>query len=99
MGDRVHQDGIRWPWELEEGWQQQAGCRGADASLFFSPTHLEKRDVRATREATAKAMCAECAVRRDCLDFALATREPHGIWGGLNEMERRAVLAKRARVG
>jgi WhiB family redox-sensing transcriptional regulator len=34
-------------------------------------------------------------VRRECLDFALSTREPHGIWGGLNEIERRAVLARR----
>lgn len=86
---------IRSPWDLAEGWQQRASCRGADASLFFSPTYLEKRDVRAARESTAKAICAACAVRRDCLDFALSTREPYGIWGGLNEIERRAVLAMR----
>jgi WhiB family transcriptional regulator, redox-sensing transcriptional regulator len=85
----------RYPWDLEEGWQHKARCRGADASLFFSPTYLEKREVRSTREARAKAICSECAVQRDCLDFALSTREPHGIWGGLNEIERRAVLARR----
>ncbi len=92
-------DRIRWPWELEEGWQHKASCRGADASLFFSPTHLEKRIVRSSREERAKAICSVCPVQRDCLDFALATREPHGIWGGLNEIERRAVLAKRAQIG
>jgi len=85
----------RYPWDLEEGWQQKASCRGADASLFFSPTYLEKREVRSTREARAKAICSVCEVRRDCLDFALSTREPHGIWGGLNEIERRAVLERR----
>ncbi len=33
-----------------------------------------------------------CRVREDCLDYALRIREPHGIWGGLNENERKALL-------
>jgi WhiB family redox-sensing transcriptional regulator len=33
-------------------------------------------------------------VRYPCLDFALEIREPHGIWGGLNESERRALLER-----
>ncbi|MCA1832822.1 MAG: WhiB family transcriptional regulator [Actinobacteria bacterium] len=95
MSDSAPEERIRAPWELQEGWQHLARCRGSDASLFFSPTYLEKRDVRADREAKARAICAECAVKRDCLDFALSTREPHGIWGGFNEIERRAILARR----
>jgi len=43
------------------------------------------------RERQVKAVCASCPVRRDCLNFALRIREPHGIWGGLNEIERRAI--------
>jgi WhiB family redox-sensing transcriptional regulator len=35
-----------------------------------------------------------CAVQRDCLDFALRVREPHGIWGGLTESERRRLLPR-----
>jgi hypothetical protein len=35
-------------------------------------------------------------VRRACLTFALATREPHGIWGGLNELERRHAAERTA---
>jgi WhiB family redox-sensing transcriptional regulator len=35
-------------------------------------------------------------VRRDCLDYAIAIREPHGIWGGLNESERKVLLTQRA---
>jgi WhiB family redox-sensing transcriptional regulator len=31
-----------------------------------------------------------CAVRRECLEYALTTKEPYGIWGGLTEVERRA---------
>jgi WhiB family transcriptional regulator, redox-sensing transcriptional regulator len=80
---------MRQTWDLELAWQSQAGCRGSDANLFFSPTHLETKDERQMREMAAKAICGACAVRKQCLDFALSTREPHGIWGGLNELERR----------
>ena len=38
--------------------------------------------------AEAKAVCAGCLVRRECLAFALRTRQVHGIWGGLTEEER-----------
>jgi WhiB family redox-sensing transcriptional regulator len=37
--------------------------------------------------AEAKAICAGCPVRRQCLEFALRTR-PQAIWGGLTELER-----------
>ena len=47
--------------------------------------------------AVAKALCVRCPVREICLEYALEVRETHGIWGGLNEMERRAVLRDRAR--
>jgi WhiB family redox-sensing transcriptional regulator len=35
-------------------------------------------------------------VRDECLEYALGIREPHGIWGGLNEFERRQLLRQRA---
>jgi WhiB family redox-sensing transcriptional regulator len=38
--------------------------------------------------AEAKAMCAGCEVRAECLAFAMHTRQVHGIWGGLTEHER-----------
>jgi WhiB family redox-sensing transcriptional regulator len=47
------------------------------------------------READAKAICVACIVREDCLNYALSIREPHGIWGGMNENERRLLLAER----
>lgn len=87
---------MRSTWEIDVGWQLRAGCRGSDANLFFGPTHLESKEERLAREAQAKALCSECPVRRECLDFALATRESYGIWGGLNETERRDLLARRA---
>ena len=45
----------------------------------------------------AKAICVQCPVLEECREYALGVREIHGIWGGLNEMERRALLRERAR--
>ncbi len=78
--------------QLEDLWQARAACRGPNTLIFFPPSHFERKDDREAREAKAKAICASCAVRRDCLDYALRIREPHGIWGGVNETERRALL-------
>jgi WhiB family redox-sensing transcriptional regulator len=77
-------------------WWADAACRGQDASVFFAPGYFEKRAEKLAREAVAKAICARCPVRVPCLEYALGTRDPHGVWGGLNEMERRAVLRGRA---
>lgn len=74
-----------------EGWQTRAACRGQSAAVFFAPTHFERKEVRAARERQAKAVCATCPVRKQCLSYALRIREPHGIWGGLSEVERRAL--------
>lgn len=78
------------------GWQADAACRGADASLFFAPGYFERRREKEAREARAKAICAVCLVRESCLQYALRTRDPHGVWGGMNELERRRLLRQRA---
>lgn len=81
---------------LDNAWQVKAACRGPQAAVFFPPTHPERKDERAEREERAKQICAVCSVRKSCLEYALQIREPHGIWGGLNEVERKALLARRA---
>ena len=81
---------MREDWSI--GWQERAACRGDDSAYFFAPSYFERRSEKNAREAVAKAICARCQVRRACLDYALRVREDHGVWGGLNEMERRAVL-------
>ena len=70
-------------------WQLKAACRGPQAAVFFPPTTPERRDEKRVREAIAKGICEECCVRDECLDYAMKIREPHGIWGGLSETERR----------
>ncbi len=80
---------------LDDLWQAKAACRGPQAAVFFPPTTFERKDEKEIRENRAKAICATCSVRRPCLEYALRIREPHGIWGGLNEVERKQVLARR----
>lgn len=75
-------------------WQQAAACRGENAAMFYPPPFFERKDVRLARESLAKSTCADCSVRRDCLGYALRTAEPHGIWGGLNELERRGLRGR-----
>jgi WhiB family transcriptional regulator, redox-sensing transcriptional regulator len=68
-------------------WQVKAACRGPQASAFFPPSHAERKEEKASRELRAKEIC---------LEYAIRIREPHGIWGGLNEVERKMVLDRRA---
>jgi WhiB family redox-sensing transcriptional regulator len=82
--------------QLDNAWQVKAACRGPQAAAFFPPTHSERKEEKAEREDRAKAICRTCSVRQPCLEYALRIREPHGIWGGLNETERKVLLARRA---
>lgn len=72
-------------------WTALASCRGSEGSLFFSPDTSERKEDRLEREQLAKKICKGCAVRQECLEAALTRHEPHGIWGGLNEAERRGL--------
>jgi WhiB family transcriptional regulator, redox-sensing transcriptional regulator len=78
-------------------WQQEGLCRATDAAVFFPPAHFEHKPEREAREAKAKAICAGCPVRATCLDWALTTREPHGVWGGYSEGERKQILLGKRR--
>jgi len=73
-------------------WHGRAACRGPQAAVFYPPDTGEQRDERRWREAQAKAICEQCAVVGRCLEFAVARRETHGIWGGTSETERRVLI-------
>ena len=81
---------------LVETWQDRAACKGPQATVFFPPTHSERKEEKVAREARAKAICQTCVVRVECLEYAIQIREPHGIWGGLNEVERKQLAERRA---
>lgn len=78
-------------------WQLRAACRGEDSTYFFAPSYFEKRWEKDAREEVAKAICRHCPVLDECREYALQVRDGHGIWGGLNEMERRALLRQQGR--
>lgn len=75
-------DSIRW-WEL-------AACQTVDPELFFPVT---ESGPATTQVARAKAVCARCRVRQQCLDYAMASRSVDGIWGGTSEAERHVLRA------
>ncbi|CAN5198227.1 N/A [soil metagenome] len=77
----------------DDAWQVKAACRGPQAAVFFPPSHFERKDEKAEREQRAKSICTSCSVREVCLEYAVRIREPHGIWGGLNEFERKQYLS------
>jgi WhiB family redox-sensing transcriptional regulator len=82
----------------EETWQVRASCRGPQAEVFFPPSRVERKEERLIRERAAKSICRTCTVKSECLDYALRIREPHGIWGGLNEAERKQILERPGRL-
>ena len=71
-------------------WQERGACRTADPDVFFHPQN-ERGMARLRRDRAAKAVCAGCSVRIQCADYAIRSREPCGVWGGLTEEEREAV--------
>lgn len=89
-------DVSRPTWDTDTSWQDRALCRGADPNLFFPPQTAETKEEKLAREARAKEVCVRCPVRSQCLAYALRTREPFGIWGGLNETERRQAAQRQA---
>jgi WhiB family redox-sensing transcriptional regulator len=65
-------------------WMARAACRGLPLDLFFPV-----RGVSAATMGRVRAVCAGCSVRSECLDYAAATVETMGVWGGTTDRERR----------
>lgn len=71
------------------GWMVNGACKSADPDIFFPD---ERGSASAGHTMRAKAVCARCPVRRECLTYALATRQKYGVWGGATEGERRVMV-------
>jgi len=84
------------PWlEIDDvaAWRTYALCRGLGAELFFPVGAASSRALEQAEG--AKAVCRACPVREPCLEFALATNQEFGVWGGLTEEERRPLRRPR----
>lgn len=79
---------IRYLSPLHVNWAG-AACQGYPVALWYVERgHHSQTDF-------ARAVCARCQIREECLDYAVANHEQHGIWGGTSEKERRII--RRAR--
>src|SRR5919109_4241016 len=70
-------------------WRSAARCRTTDAEGLF---------VKGARQREARVFCRACPVRTECLAHALDHRIEFGVWGGMTERERRALLRARPHV-
>ena len=84
-------------WDAED-WRQFAACRDTVPDLFFP---IGTTGPAVDQISAAKRVCHGCTVQEPCLNFALATNQESGVWGGTSEEERRklrkAWLAARRR--
>jgi WhiB family transcriptional regulator, redox-sensing transcriptional regulator len=70
---------------LNDDWFKLSACTDAGIDFF---------DASKAGKLRAKAVCHnDCPVRAECLNFALVNGEKYGIWGGLDEDERRGMYA------
>ena len=67
-------------------WFSRAACRTTDPDELF---------VQGAAQNRAKSVCMACNVRTECLADALDHRVEFGVWGGMTERERRALLRRR----
>lgn len=75
----------------EYAWMLQGSCRGADTREFFPSNGVGVE--------AAQRICKACAVREECLEYALQNHIEQGVWGGASERERRRILRGRRRAG
>ena len=72
-------------------WRTNAACRDTDPELFFP---IGTTGPAVDQIESAKEVCVGCLARGDCLDFAIATNQDSGVWGGTTEDERRTIRRK-----
>src|SRR5689334_20900499 len=70
-------------------WPSLAACQSGDPDALF---------VQGAEQNVAKRICRSCPVRYECLADALDNRIEFGVWGGMTERERRALLRRHPHV-
>ena len=72
-------------WDADD-WRRSAACRNTEPDLFFP---VGTTGPAVDQIEAAKRVCRSCEALEPCLDFALATNQESGVWGGTSEEERR----------
>jgi|SRR5699024_10944450 len=73
----------------QDDWASEAACKDLGPDTLF---------VRGAEQNRAKQVCGGCPVRLECLAEALDNQIEWGVWGGMTERERRALLRRRPNV-
>ena len=72
---------------MDTAWMANGNCRVEPPSTFF-PSN-------GTGVIVAQRICEDCPMKAPCLEYALANRIDHGVWGGASERQRRRMAKKR----
>ena len=72
-------------WDADD-WREHAACRDTSPEMFFP---VGSTGPAISQIEAAKAICRQCEAQPACLEFALATNQEAGVWGGTSEDERR----------
>lgn len=88
---RPEEDAVALTWTRThdwdaESWREKSLCRDSKIEVFF-PVGTTGAAIEMIE--AAKQICADCPVRRQCLEFAMETGQEAGVWGGRTEDERR----------
>jgi WhiB family redox-sensing transcriptional regulator len=78
---------VRSTWVKD--WAQYAVCSKTEPDALF---------VRGAAQQTARQVCIGCPVIAECLADSLDNRTEFGVWGGMTERQRRALLKRRPHV-
>ena len=70
----------------DSDWRSNAACRDTEPELFFP---IGTTGMATDQIESAKRVCHNCDAQKACLEFALATNQESGVWGGTTEDERR----------
>ncbi len=76
--------------DMDTTWMATGNCNNHPPAVFFPSDGVGVE--------IAKKICATCPVQERCLEYALAQRIDHGVWGGASERQRRRLLKQRRRL-
>jgi WhiB family redox-sensing transcriptional regulator len=77
----------------EKDWRHKAACRDVeDKSIFFPIDTMWSQPGNRPNMRAAKAVCRECPVSAECLEWAITTDDAYAIAGGMTPAERRKLV-------
>ena len=75
---------------MDMEWMAKGNCRNEPPGTFFPSDGVGVE--------IARRICATCPVKGACLEYAIATRQPDGVWGGLTGVERHRLIRRRQKL-